>query len=670
MSQLLTLPLARVQDANGIVYPGAKLDAFLTGTTTPTTVYQDPDLTTPHTNPVVADAGGLLPAIYIDPGVVYRFRARSVAGSNIAGMDFDPVSANLSAAAQAVATRTDLAGIVSPTSGQQAYLSESGREGWFRFSSSNLSSLVAADSDQGLYVAPTAASTGASGAWVRIVEGSRYELTWWGVYQGLADARGKFSTAYLAVPAGATLVLPPYDIAVWNLTLTRDDITLEGHGRRVSRIVHDPGATAAFQLILRGSRIRVIGIGFVGKPDITVVNATGCLAFGVNNAAGAAYTDVDVIDCGFSNSRVGLYFLWNGHPSNNTIYRTKRCRAIRCHFETELEGFSVFGAEDVQILDCTFDQTYNPGTNYSICGRILGSVDVLVDGAKGASSGDFAFRLSGMNSAVANGSIVHLANFNVTIQNCVLDQTGDIGAIFVEECHGDFIVRNNTFRWDTTSTTTNTAFQFQALLQSDATYSHCHRVTIEDNECVGFATGLYSTAPMTRLSFKRNKVRGNQATVALPAVGHCVWVQNGLIKMTEYIGNEFLMQSAANVSIKHTTSTKATVTGSISTTTLTVSAVTSGTLAVGDSITGTGVTAGTTITALGTGTGGTGTYTVSASQTVGSTTITASDEVVISRHNIFPEGNTGTFTDGPGLLLASGDSNYPVGAFAKELVDA
>jgi hypothetical protein len=67
----------------------------------------------------------------------------------------------------------------------------------------------------------------------------------------------------------------------------------------------------------------------------------------------------------------------------------------------------------------------------------------------------------------------------------------------------------------------------------------------------------------------------------------------------------------------------ATVTGSISGTTLTVSAVTSGVLAVGSTISGTGITAGTTITAFITGTGGTGTYTVSASQSTGAVTITA-----------------------------------------------
>ena len=69
----------------------------------------------------------------------------------------------------------------------------------------------------------------------------------------------------------------------------------------------------------------------------------------------------------------------------------------------------------------------------------------------------------------------------------------------------------------------------------------------------------------------------------------------------------------------------ATVTGSISGTTLTVTAVSSNYLAPGMIISGTGVTAGTTITAILTGTGGIGTYTVSASQTVASTTITATN---------------------------------------------
>ena len=68
--------------------------------------------------------------------------------------------------------------------------------------------------------------------------------------------------------------------------------------------------------------------------------------------------------------------------------------------------------------------------------------------------------------------------------------------------------------------------------------------------------------------------------------------------------------------------TIATVTGSISGTTLTVTAVASGTIYVGMTVTGSGVSANTRITALGTGTGGVGTYTVNNSQTVSSATLT------------------------------------------------
>ncbi len=51
----------------GVVQPGAKLTFTLTGTTTPQNTYTDVDLTTPHANPVVADAEGLFSPIYMDP---------------------------------------------------------------------------------------------------------------------------------------------------------------------------------------------------------------------------------------------------------------------------------------------------------------------------------------------------------------------------------------------------------------------------------------------------------------------------------------------------------------------------------------------------------------------------------------------------------------------------
>lgn len=78
------------------------------------------------------------------------------------------------------ATRLALAAIVSPINCQAAYLAESGREGEFVFSSANLSAQVAADTLQGIYVAPASDTTGASGAWVRKLSVPVAHVKFWG----------------------------------------------------------------------------------------------------------------------------------------------------------------------------------------------------------------------------------------------------------------------------------------------------------------------------------------------------------------------------------------------------------------------------------------------------------------------------------------------------------
>ncbi len=86
----------------------------------------------------------------------------------------------------------------------------------------------------------------------------------------------------------------------------------------------------------------------------------------------------------------------------------------------------------------------------------------------------------------------------------------------------------------------------------------------------------------------------------------------GLDYLPDYVNSSYCKSALTN---------SASVTGSISSTTLTVTVVGSGALTVGAYLSGTGVTANTQITALGTGTGGIGTYTINKSQTVGSITI-------------------------------------------------
>lgn len=71
MARIFQLP-QQVPIVGGSVSPNAQANFYLTGTTTRTNTYTDAALTTPHTNPVLADAAGVFPVIYLDPDVIYR----------------------------------------------------------------------------------------------------------------------------------------------------------------------------------------------------------------------------------------------------------------------------------------------------------------------------------------------------------------------------------------------------------------------------------------------------------------------------------------------------------------------------------------------------------------------------------------------------------------------
>lgn len=75
-------------------------------------------------------------------------------------------------------TRAGLA-LISAVDGQAALLTEAGRTGVFVFSTANLTAKVASDPNQGVYVAPTSDPTGASGAWVRQINGP-HNVKWFG----------------------------------------------------------------------------------------------------------------------------------------------------------------------------------------------------------------------------------------------------------------------------------------------------------------------------------------------------------------------------------------------------------------------------------------------------------------------------------------------------------
>ena len=69
--------------------PGALALFFEAGTTTPRTTYQDADLTTPHTHPVVADGYGRFPAVFLDFGS-YRERVKTAGNTQLWDTDDIP----------------------------------------------------------------------------------------------------------------------------------------------------------------------------------------------------------------------------------------------------------------------------------------------------------------------------------------------------------------------------------------------------------------------------------------------------------------------------------------------------------------------------------------------------------------------------------------------------
>lgn len=91
---LIPQVLVQQTNENARAISGAAWYFYLTGTTTLAPVYADSGLTTPLTNPVVADSAGRMPNMYGDPTVTYRLVIKSTAsGATI--RDIDPLTMSL-----------------------------------------------------------------------------------------------------------------------------------------------------------------------------------------------------------------------------------------------------------------------------------------------------------------------------------------------------------------------------------------------------------------------------------------------------------------------------------------------------------------------------------------------------------------------------------------------
>lgn len=113
MAEQIVANINRALDANDDPVAGAKAYFYKTGTTTPETVYSDSGLTTPHPSPLVADADGIFPLIFVSPGTQVKLDVKdpgtsaslpgypidpaqlvSTSGASAANVSFSPITGN------------------------------------------------------------------------------------------------------------------------------------------------------------------------------------------------------------------------------------------------------------------------------------------------------------------------------------------------------------------------------------------------------------------------------------------------------------------------------------------------------------------------------------------------------------------------------------------------
>ena len=218
-----------------------------------------------------------------------------------------------------VADRAALAALTTAKDKTAIIWSEGGRNGLFVFSSSNLSALVTSDTAQGMYVAPTSAPTGASGAWVRQNSGP-VNAKWFGL-----DAAGTAAANTTALTAAMNFVRPllgalhissgDYNLNAVTITMTGDSDTLhvvgDGYGKTNLRwngtdgisITMVSGGWWLMRSGAPGNVVTVHGITFI--QDATSGAAGKALAVDGNNTVARPAPFFLVSECVFRSAQAG-----------------------------------------------------------------------------------------------------------------------------------------------------------------------------------------------------------------------------------------------------------------------------------------------------------------------------------------------------------------------------
>jgi len=206
-----------------------------------------------------------------------------------------------------------------------------GGQGIFRWDSSDLSTEVTADTQSGVYVAPSSDTTGASGAWVRQYSGS-INVNWFGAYGSGADETSSLQAAMdLLTNTGGKVYVPTGTYIISGLGFV-DGVYLVGAGKASTifklpdngddQILSNLRATEDYVVV----DVSISGITFDGNADNFDVTKDARTAVSCSGVDGFVATD-----CEFTNATgYGLAFqaisalpeyFSNGEQKNISLFR-------------------------------------------------------------------------------------------------------------------------------------------------------------------------------------------------------------------------------------------------------------------------------------------------------------------------------------------------------------
>lgn len=379
----------------------------------------------------------------------------------------------LASKSHVVASRALMAGL--PSSTPLVILDEVGREGVFKWSPADLSAAVPLDPYQGLYVPPTSAPSGASGAWVRQVLERRYELSWWGVTDGYGNSGHlPLQSALNLLPDGCTFVFPPYEVVCSAGVYSRsDNVAFVGHGldKSLLRCETNPATESYWSttalMYVQASGCSTDGIAYQHRYH--QAQSGGGFALQFDSRDGNPHKGFRIKSARFQNCSEGFIAFADCYLTN-ALVPVSGVQIDYAEFEEiDYQAISLFGASDINIDFVRIRMKERTIARFTPPIRIIGATDVhindfdIVGPGTSLISGEnrsYGIAVVTMGQNTSNSSLINKRCKNVFIRAGKLSRV--IQAIVAIPVEGDFVVGDVDIVNDISTTTATTAFMLLA----------------------------------------------------------------------------------------------------------------------------------------------------------------------------------------------------------------